>query len=85
MSIRFVALLPIAFAGVALADEPAPATAVPVPGKEQAYDFDTDVVDVDVLKPDLSMVQVLAGANRQSLIRIRTDFVKEIVRSAEDL
>ncbi|MFT7621047.1 MAG: hypothetical protein ACI9WU_000208 [Myxococcota bacterium] len=51
----------------------------------KAFDFETDEVTVDVLKPDATMVEVLRAKARQSLIRIRMDFVKEIVRSAEDI
>ena len=81
-----VALLPFA----ALADDPPPVPppvppAAAVEGTSNAYDFDTDEVTVDVLKPDATMVEVLAARGRTSLIRIRMDFVKEIVRSAEDL
>lgn len=52
-------------------------------GKE--FNFETDEVTVDILKPDATMVEVLRAKARQSLIRIRMDFVKEIVRSAEDI
>jgi hypothetical protein len=78
-----VALLPI----MALAEDAPPPVppAAAVEGTSNAYDFDTDEVTVDVLKPDATMVEVLAARGRTSLIRIRMDFVKEIVRSAEDL
>ena len=52
-------------------------------GKE--FNFETDEVMVDVLKPDAVMVEVLRAKARKSLIRIRMDFIKEIVRSAEDI
>ena len=52
-------------------------------GKE--FNFDTDEVMVDVLKPDAAVVAVLRDKARRSLIRIRMDFIKEIVRSAEDI
>ena len=75
-------LLPLA----ALADDPPPVPPAAVKaGDPQQYDFDTDEVTVDVLKPDATMVEVLKARSRSSLIRIRMDFVKEIVRSAEDL
>ena len=59
--------------------------APPEGDKGKQFDFETDEVTVDVLKPDASMVEVLRAKARQSLIRIRMDFVKEIVRSAEDI
>jgi hypothetical protein len=49
------------------------------------FNFDLDEVTVDVLKPDATMVEVLRAKARRSLIRIRMDFIKEIVRSAEDI
>jgi hypothetical protein len=49
------------------------------------FDFETDEVTVDVLKPDSATAEVLAAKARESLIRIRLDFINEIVRSAEDI
>ena len=49
------------------------------------FNFDLDTVEVDVLKPDALMMEVLKERSRESLIRIRLDFIKEIVRSAEDI
>ena len=49
------------------------------------FNFELDEVTVDVLKPDATMVEVLRQKARRSLIRIRMDFIKEIVRSAEDI
>jgi len=53
--------------------------------KPREFNFETDEVMVDVLKPDATMVEVLREKARQSLIRIRMDFIKELVRSAEDI
>jgi hypothetical protein len=53
--------------------------------KGREFNFDTDEVMVDVLKPDAAIVAVLRDRKRKSLIRIRMDFIKEIVRSAEDI
>ena len=55
------------------------------PPAEKKFDFETDEVTVDVLKPDASVVEVLSANARKSLIRIRLDFIAEIVRSAEDI
>ena len=55
------------------------------PKKGKEFDFETDEVTVDVLKPDATMVEVLARKARESLIRIRLDFIPEIVDSAEDI
>ena len=55
------------------------------PPEDKKFDFETDEVTVDVLKPDASVVEVLSANARKSLIRIRLDFIAEIVRSAEDI
>ena len=49
------------------------------------FNFELDEVTVDVLKPEATMVEVLRQKARRSLIRIRMDFIREIVRSAEDI
>lgn len=76
--------LVLAFAAVTLVATTAWA-APPEKSKGKEFNFETDEVTVDVLKPDATMVEVLRAKARQSLIRIRLDFVKEIVRSAEDI
>lgn len=68
-------------AGSALADDPKAAGSQ----EPKQFNFETDEVTVDVLKPDATTVEVLKAKARQSLIRIRMDFIKEIVRSAEDI
>ena len=63
---------------------PAPTEEPAVPATKE-FNFELDEVTVDVLKPDATMVEVLRQKARRSLIRIRMDFIKEIVRSAEDI
>ncbi len=75
---RFAMGLVVLSAGAALA-------APPEKKKDKEFNFETDEVTVDVLKPDAAMFEVLRAKARQSLIQIRLDFIKEIVRSAEDL
>jgi hypothetical protein len=52
---------------------------------EQVFDFEEDEVTVSFLKPDVGFVGVMEQEKAASLIKIREDFVDEIVRSAEDL
>ena len=47
--------------------------------------FEDDVVETSYLRPETSKVEVLDTKRRQSLIRLRTDFFAEIIRSAENL
>lgn len=53
--------------------------------KVKTYDFSGDTIDGDLLKPDGEVVDTRTFASHTSLIRIRTDFIKEILKSAEDL
>jgi hypothetical protein len=54
-------------------------------GKVKVYDFDGDTIDGDLVKPEGSTVDARDFGNHASLIRIRKDFVPEIIKSAEDL
>lgn len=53
--------------------------------KVKTYDFSGDTIDGDLLKPDGEVVDTRTFASHTSLIRIRKDFIKEILKSAEDL
>ncbi len=54
-------------------------------GKVKVYDFDGDTIDGDLIKPEGSTVDTRDFGNHASLIRIRKDFIPEIIKSAEDL
>jgi hypothetical protein len=53
--------------------------------KVKSYDFSGDTIDGDLLRPDGDVVDTRTFASHSSLIRIRKDFIKEILKSAEDL
>src|SRR5690349_15444023 len=53
--------------------------------KVKTYDFSGDTIDGDLIKPDGEVVDTRDFASHSSLIRIRKDFIKEILKSAEDL
>ena len=53
--------------------------------KVKTYDFSGDTIDGELLRPDGDVVDTRKFANHTSLIRIRRDFIKEILKSAEDL
>jgi hypothetical protein len=55
------------------------------PKKVKTYDFSGDDIDGELIKPDGDFVDTRKFANHTSLIRIRKDFIKEILKSAEDL
>lgn len=82
----FAGLLALAFAlpGTALAQNKKKDKAAEKK-KVKTYDFSGDDIDGDLIKPDGDFVDVQGLASHTSLIRIRKDFIKEILKSAEDL
>ncbi len=55
------------------------------PKKAKTYDFSGDDLEGDLIKPDGDFIDTRKFATHTSLIRIRKDFIKEILKSAEDL
>ena len=53
--------------------------------KVKTYDFTGDNIDGDLIKPDGVSIDTRTFASHTSLIRIRKDFIREILKSAEDL
>lgn len=49
------------------------------------YDFDSDQVEGSVAKPDTELVQGARQKRPSSLVRTRTNFTHEILKSAEGL
>jgi len=70
------------FAGTALAQ---PKGGEGGGGKVKVYDFSGDTIEGDLVKPEGSTVDARDFAKHSSLIRIRKDFIPEIIKSAEDL
>lgn len=65
-----------------------PAVAVAKPKRDKAsrtVSFEDDVVETSYLRPESSVVESINSRTRTSLIRIRMDFFKKIVRSATQL
>ena len=54
-------------------------------GKVKVYDFSGDTIEGDLIKPEGSTVDARDFSKHSSLIRIRHDFIPEIIKSAEDL
>jgi len=54
-------------------------------GKSREYSFEDDVIETQYLRPDTANVEGINKNKRASLIRIRTNFFAELIRSAEDL
>ncbi|MCW5802691.1 MAG: hypothetical protein KIT31_09915 [Deltaproteobacteria bacterium] len=88
---KFVACLALVLvSGVAYAQPAAkpgnkPAPAAEGAGKTKVYDFSGDTIEGDLVKPEGSTVDARDFAKHASLIRIRTNFIEQIIKSAEDL
>jgi len=54
-------------------------------GKVKVYDFSGDTIEGDLIKPEGSTVDARDFAKHSSLIKIRTNFIPEILKSAQDL
>ncbi len=88
MKLISIALV-LLFAGVAAA-QPAPkGGGITDPpkgnGKVKVYDFSGDTIEGDLIKPEGSTVDARDFAKHSSLIKIRTNFIPEIIKSAQDL
>ena len=72
--------------GIASA-QPAKGEKAPPPSnaKTKVYDFSGDTIEGDLIKPEGSTVDARDFSKHSSLIRIRKDFIPEIIKSAEDL
>jgi hypothetical protein len=55
------------------------------PKKVKSYDFTGDEIDGELVKPDGDFLNTRKFASHTSLIRLRKEFIKEILKSAEDL
>jgi len=80
-------LVSLALVGSAVAQ---PAKKKPASGnasseKVKVYDFTADTIEGDLIKPEGLDINVRDFAKHSSLIRIRKDFIAEILKSAEDL
>lgn len=54
-------------------------------GGETSYDFEDDLVQGDLVRPDGENLLVRRRGARDSLIRIREHFIPEMLKSVENL
>jgi len=81
-----IALLTIvSLAGIASADDKKGGGGGGGNAKVKTYDFSGDTIEGDLIKPEGSTVDARDFAKHSSLISIRTNFIPEIIKSAEDL
>ena len=53
--------------------------------QKTVYDFDDDTVEGDLVRPDGEFVDSRKAAKHSSLIKIRENFIPEMLKSAEDI
>ena len=53
--------------------------------KKTVYDFDDDLVEGELQRPDGEFIDTRRTAKHSSLIKIRKDFIPEMLKSAEDI
>jgi len=54
-------------------------------GDATSYDFEDDLVQGDLVRPDGENLMVRRRGARESLIRIREHFINELLKSVENL
>ena len=54
-------------------------------GEATTYDFEDDLVQGDLVRPDGDLLNVRRRGRRSSLIRVREHFVPEMLKSVENL
>ena len=80
-----IALAVVLVAGVSSAQAQPADKNKPAAGKVKVYDFSGDTIEGDLIRPEGTTVDARDFAKHSSLIRIRKDFIPEIIKSAEDL
>jgi hypothetical protein len=64
---------------------PAPAAGGGGGGDATTYDFEDDLVQGDLVRPDGENLMVRRKGARESLIRVREHFISELLKSVENL
>lgn len=54
-------------------------------GNTTEYNFEDDIVQGDLVRPDGEMAMARRSGRRSSLIRVREHFIPEMLKSVEDL
>ena len=86
LRIVVVGLIAVAALPAAAQDAPAAAEAPAAGGGDATtYDFEDDLVQGDLVRPDGENLMVRRKGARESLIRIREHFISELLKSVENL
>ncbi len=57
----------------------------PPDSSDRVLDFEGDVIETSFLKPDASLIEGELRKEGTSLLKVRKDFIPELVKSAEDI
>jgi len=87
---RFIAILMVCGfvlgSGLALAQVDGRGAAPDVSYKKKTvYDFDDDLVEGELMRPDGEFIDTRKKAKHSTLIKIRENFIPEMLKSAEDI
>ena len=83
LTLVLVGALAVVAAPAAAQDAPAPAAGGG--GDATTYDFEDDLVQGDLVRPDGENLMVRRRGARESLIKIREHFINELLKSVENL
>jgi hypothetical protein len=78
--VKDIALLAVLVGSVAM-----PALVQAQGGDVTEISFEDDLISGDLVRPDGENIQVTKRGGRSSLIRIRQNFIPEMLKSVEDL
>lgn len=53
--------------------------------EKTVYDFEDDLIEGELMRPDGEYINVRPNFEYSSLIKIRKDFIDELLKSAEDM
>lgn len=93
ITLAFALLTAVGLSPALAQDQPA-AGAAPAPGaagtgvqykQKTVYDFDDDTVEGDLVRPDGEFVDSRKNAKHSSLIKIRENFIPEMLKSVEGI
>ena len=73
------------FGALGMMSAPAAARKTAGGGDATSYDFEDDLVQGDLVRPDGENLMVRRRGARESLIRIREHFINELLKSVENL
>jgi hypothetical protein len=79
------ALAIFGFVSTAQAQRAAKPDKPPAGQKVKNYDFSGDDIEGEIVKPDGDDLNARKFGDHSSLIRVRQDFIREIVKAAEDI